>query len=375
MEHFRAAERALVTALVLGQADPAELAGRVRPADFTDPAAGVLFEVAMRFDAGSWSPEDLPAVLLRRGLLRRDGYPISDLLEWMPRLPVPIHVEAWAILVVAGTLGRQVHASGVRLQQSAEAALEGRYPPGRVLAMVAAQRAALASGWHRWEALPARWRDTLPERPAVVDPALIAQAPLVVGGEPEGAGRERALLAGLVAAPQLLGRIPWLAEPDFTDPSCAAVFTSLRRLHEAGHPVDVVTLPASCDPALPSAGLESPATLAAGLRPEQAMPTSVPFLARQILGHAISRDVHRVGGDLVQLAAAPAATGGLGGTLLTAAHDRLETLRPYAVRLENATRESRPSIAGRNLAATRTLLPASDRARPDAVGSLGRHAS
>lgn len=373
MEHFRAAERALVTALVLGHADPADFAGWVGPADFTDPAAGVLLEAVMQSGAGKWAPEELPAVLQRRGLLRRDGYPISHLLEWMPKLPVPIHAEAWATLVVAGTLGRQVHASGVRLQQSAEAGLEGRHPPGQVLAMVAAQRAALASSQHRWDSLPARWCDTLPAPLTVVDQALPARARLDnANGEPEGARRERELLAGLVAAPQLLGRIPWLAEHDFTDPSCGAVFTTLRRLHETGHPVDVVTLPALCDPSPPRGGS---AALASGLRPEQAIPTAVPFLARQVLGHAISRDVHRVGEDLVQLAAAPAEAGGLGVALLTAAQGRLESLRPYAVRLENSTRESRRSIGGRGLAATRTLLPASDRTRPDAGGSLDRHAS
>lgn len=206
MEHFRAAERLLVTALVLGQADRADLAGRVRSADFTDPAAGVLFDVVMQPEVGPWCPEDLPVVLQRREMLRQDGYPISHLLEWMSRLPVPIHPEAWATLVVAGTLCRQVHASGVRLQQCADAALEGRHAPGRVLAEVAAQHAALASSRNRWERLPARWRDTLPPNRFI--PALPPHPrPGAGGGEPEGAGRERELLAGLVAAPQLLGRM------------------------------------------------------------------------------------------------------------------------------------------------------------------------
>lgn len=374
MEDCRAAERALVTALVLGDADPAEFGGRVRAADFTDPAAGVLFEVVMSA-AGGWSAEELPAVLQRRGLLRRDGYPISELLTWLPKLSVPVHAQAWATLVVAGALGRQVYASGVRLQQAAVAGLEDRYPPGQVLAMVAAQQAALAGSRRRWEDLPVRWRATLSADPFPAELHLTGRAEADgADAEPAGAGRERELLAGLVAAPQLLGRIAWLAAQDFTDPSCAVVFNSLRRLQEAGHAVDVVTVSAACDPAPPRPGLASPAALAAELRPEQAMPTAVPFLARQVLAHAISRDVHRVGEELVQLAAAPAARGGVGSALLTAARDRLERLRPHAVRLEKATSESRPSGPGRSLVASPARLPSPDRLRPEAVVSLDRHA-
>jgi hypothetical protein len=47
MEYFRAAERALVTALVLGDADPLEFSGRLSAADFTDPAAAVIFRAVM----------------------------------------------------------------------------------------------------------------------------------------------------------------------------------------------------------------------------------------------------------------------------------------------------------------------------------------
>src|SRR3546814_19516803 len=58
----------------------------------------------------------LPRVLRAQGALRRDGYPISPMLEWLPRRPAPAHPEAWATLIVSGALTRQVHASGVRLQ-------------------------------------------------------------------------------------------------------------------------------------------------------------------------------------------------------------------------------------------------------------------
>jgi replicative DNA helicase len=371
MEHFRAAERALASALVLGAADPRELAGRLRPSDFTDPAAGVLFEVALQASGSARSlAQELPALLRQEGQLRQDGYPISQLLDWLPQLPTRVHPEAWATLVVAGAIGRQVRASGDRLQQSAEAALDGRCTPGQLLAQVAAQRAALASSSRRWENLPARWRDTIPAR-AAEGPS---DAAVVTVGNEEGGDRERVLLAGLVAAPQVLGRVPWLREEDFVDRACGEVFGTLRRLHEFGHPVDVVTLAAACDRLPPAPDRESPAQVVSGLRPEHALPSSVPFLARRVVGLAISRDVRAAGQDLADFAAAPAAAGGLGGALLTTVQRRLDALRPHAVRWENAASDiTIRSDGGR----TRTGRLASAKRRPPGaqrVPPLDRHA-
>jgi hypothetical protein len=150
--------------------------------------------------------------------------------------------------------------------------------------------------------------------------------------------RERVLLAGLLAAPQLLGRIPWLREQDFTDRACGSVFATLRREHEHGRPVDVVTLAAVCEPGAEGWAGASPAAVARDLRPDAAVPTAVPFLSRMVLGDAVLRDVERTGTELVQLAQAPAPVGGLGAGLLSAAQDRLDVLRPHAVRWEAATR-------------------------------------
>jgi replicative DNA helicase len=375
MEHFRAAERALASALVLGAADPRDLAGRVRASDFTDPAAGVLFELAVQASGSARSlAQELPALLRQEGRLRQDGYPISQLLDWLPQLPAPVHAEAWATLVVAGAIGRQVRASGDRLQQSAEAALDGRCMPGQLLAQVAAQRAALASGSRRWEQLPARWRDSLPAGSVAGAAERPLHASVVAGCDDEEAGRERDLLAGLVAAPQLLGRIPWLREDDFVDRACGEVFGTLRRLHEFGHPVDVVTLTAACRPVPLAPDRDSPAEVAGSLRPEPALPSSVPVLARRIVGLAICRDVHAAGEDLIRLAAAPAAAGGLGSPLLTAAQHRLDALRPHAVRWHNATRDSTTRAVGCRTRAGRLL--SSDRQPPPAERApvLDRHA-
>jgi replicative DNA helicase len=389
MEHFRAAERALVAALVLGDADRLELSGRLRESDFTDPAAAVLFRVAMDAERPIVATE-LPGLLQRQGLLRRDGYPLSELLDWLPRLPVPVHPEAWATLIVAGTLARQVNASGVRLLQAVEIGREGTWPVGKVLAMAEAQRASLASGCHRWEALPARWRDTMPSR-SVLAPAALERIGLELAHEltePElerGAGRERVLLAGLVAAPQLLGRIPWLRDEDFTDPACGSVYGAIRRVHERGGAVDIVTLPALCDGSQVGWSGQSPAEVARELRPDAAVPTTVPFLSRMVLGDALLRGVERTGRELVALAEAPAGAGGLGSGLLTAAQDRLEALRPFAARWEEATRPAqvidltRPSGLERSRVLERSTPLEWSMARerstvPDPPGGLNRDA-
>lgn len=387
MEHFRAAERALVAALVLGDADRLELSGRLWESDFTDPAASVLFCVAMDAEHPIGAAE-LPSVLQRQGLLRRDGYPLSELVDWLPRLPVPVHHEAWATLIVAGTLGRQVNASGVRLLQAVEIGRVGTWPVGKVLAMAEAQRASLASGWRRWAELPTAWRDTIPCRP---DPVVLEgsgpeqSTDLSEAERANGAGRERVLLAGLVAAPQLLGRIPWLRDEDFTDAACGSVFGTVRRVHEGGGAVDVVTLPALCEAARIGWSDQSPAEVARDLRPDASVPTAVPFLSRMVLGDALLRGVERAGRDLVALAEAPAGAGRLGPGLLTAAQERLEIVRPFATRWEEATRPvrtidlTRPSGLERSRVLERaTLLERSgpwDRSTvPDPRSGLSRDA-
>ncbi len=166
MESCRAAEHALIAALMLGAADPAELSGRVRGSDFTDPAAGLLFEVVM--DAPSRQRaglgQDLPRLLRARGQLRGDGYPLRQMLEWLPHLPVPARPRPWAGLVVAASISRVVGQCGVRLMQASETSLMSQaYGAGRVLAVAAAQRAAVHAAARRWQGLPASWRDGVPE--------------------------------------------------------------------------------------------------------------------------------------------------------------------------------------------------------------------
>lgn len=356
MDLSRAAEAALVSALVLGEADPADLSGRLRPGDFTDPAAAVMFGVAVGAgrSGGLEAGVGLPRLLQAKGLLRRDGYPISSLLEWMPRLPAPVHPEAWATLIVAGALARQVDASGVRLLQSVDAVREHGHGPGRVLAMAEAQRAAVSSAARRWQELPARWRATVP---AGAEPPPTTTVPDGQRAEPAGSAREQVLLAGLVAAPQLLGRLAWLDGTDFSDPACGELFGTLRRLHEFGHPVDVVTLAAAADPASASPAGLSPASVASSLRPEHAFPTQVPFLARQVLADSVIQRARAVGEDLVGFAASPGTAKSCGTpVLLAAARDRLDSLRPQAVRVESAYADTRrPPDGARRLPVSRPL--------------------
>jgi hypothetical protein len=335
MDNCRAAERALVAALVMGEVGPAELAGRLHRSDFTDPAAGACFAAALghRDSAGSAVP-DLPALLRDRGMLRSDGYPISELLEWLPTLPVPAHPEAWATLVVAGAMGRVVQACGVRLQQAVDGGDPQRPEAGRILTVAAAGRAALHGALRRWDALPQAWRDTVPARPSrPTQPAERASSEL---GDRL---LEREVLAAVVAAPVLLDRMPWLRGKDFTDPTAAELFGAARQLHDAGRPVDLVTLAAAVAPLGSAAG--SPVGEVGGqLRPERSFPAAVPYLARRLVEAAAVRASGRVAVDLTGLAAAPGSVGGLGRPVLDAALERLDALRPYAERLELAYRPS-----------------------------------
>jgi replicative DNA helicase len=350
MEHCRAAERALVAALVMGQVEPSELAGRLHPLDFTDPAAGACYAAALDAPATAGLVLDLPERLRRRAALRPDGYPISELLEWLPALPVPAHPEAWATLVIAGAMGRVVQACGTRLVQATVDPAGVRSEAGRVLTMAAAQRAALHGALRRWEALPSAWRDTLPLR----TPDAAPGPPTRSAGDPAARVLEREVLAGLVAAPALLDRIPWLRAGDFTDPGVAEVFAAARQLHGAGRPVDLIALSAHLAPAderdartAPPPSAASPAPSAADavcaeLRPEQALLATVPLLARRLVEDAAGREAHAAGQALVTLAAAPGSAGGWGRGVLDAALQRLDGLRPYAERLEQAHRPAMP---------------------------------
>lgn len=370
MEHCRVAERALVAALVMGQVDPADLSGRLHPLDFTDPAAAACFAAALDHRSSGTPMVDLPDRLRRQAQLRSDGYPIRELVDWIPSLPVPAHLEAWAALVVAGSMGRVVNACGTRLVQSTSGHDGARVEAGRVLTVAAAQRATLHGALRRWEALPASWRDTVPVHEAAL-PAVSGACPAE-----SGAGMfEREVLAGVIAAPVLLDRIPWLTPEDFTQPEVAAVFEVARQLHVACRPVDLVTLSASINASEASRSTGSsetgacPAAVLADLRPEQAMLATVPFLARRLVEDTTVRQARAAGESLMAGAGAPGSTGGVGRSLLVAALDRLDDLRPHAERLEQA---HRPAISRAEHLARR------DPARvptPRRTFGAGRHAS
>lgn len=311
MDPFRAAERALVAAVVLGEADPAELAGRLDVSDFTDPAAALVFQAALRGrSAGSRGfGSELPAVLRAEGVLRGDGYPLREVVGWLPQVPVPAHPQAWAGLLVAGSLARLVQGCGTRLIQASEHAAAGRGAggAGRVLAVAVAQQAAVRSGLRRWSSLPVSWRAAPPICQAVapvpadltlpgevssliatrdatsantattgatsVEAATTGATTAATNTPADGADRagragrseersaappvptehrlvdvarlERELLGAVVAAPVLLDRIGWLQPEDMADPRHGQVLTVLRELRRAGRPVDLITLTAA----------------------------------------------------------------------------------------------------------------------------------
>jgi hypothetical protein len=372
MESCRAAEHALVAALVLGQADPADLSGRIRASDFTDPAAGLLFDVAMDAspEGSATLGQDLPRLLRARGALRGDGYPLRELLDWLPALPVPAHPGPWAALVVAGSVGRVVGQCGMRLMQTSQTAMDSEaYGVGRVLALAVAQRAAVHASARRWTDLPARWREALPQPqspPRGEGPVADRVGPRT-GSDQAGAwsaapGVERDLLSAVVAAPVLVERLSWLRAEDFTDPACGRLYETVSALHQAGKPVDVVTLTAAPDTApdvAPRPEVEGAAEdlvgwagtagaageeLWGGIDPRLGHPAQAGFLARQVMTVSVLRDAHDAGTRLCEAAAAPAAAGGAGLPLLGQALDRLELLALHGRRWQQAC--VRPSGSG-----------------------------
>ena len=353
----RDAEHALVAALVLGHADPAELSGRLTTRDFFDPAAGLIFETVMTGAAGGRpvDPVSLAALLRAAEQLRGDGYPIRPLLDWLPTVSVPAHPQAWGALVVASSLTRQVEAAGVRLGQASDGYRDLVWGAGRVLAVAAAQRATVHQALVRWESLPGSWRHA-------VTSTLQATPAGVTAGVPGGLRPlrpvsrdeqllEQELLAGLVAAPRLLEHIGWLQPRDFTDPACGQLYTALRQLHREGRPIDLVTVAATLpttpdqrrvdEPAIGDAGSEPESAVlrvCRSLQPHRAFPATVPWLARQQLEGSLLRAADETGKDLVRIAASPVSVGGLGGPVLRAAVARLDDFTDEGRRLEAAQR-------------------------------------
>jgi hypothetical protein len=326
MEHCRPAERAVVAALALGLTDVREFAGRLHPADFTDPAAGECFAAAMEAPLPVQSSYVLPELLLRRGRLRGDGYPVRELLEWLPLLPAPVHPEAWATLIVAGSLGRVLQAAGLRLEQVATSVDPRQPDAGRVLTMAAAQRATLHGALRRWEQLPDSWRASVPKLPMIVPHVVSVSATAAPGAEQE-------LISGVLAAPEVLDQVRWLRPGDFTDPRCGELFGVARQLFDEGRPVDAVTVGVA---SAPVADTNERALGAFERGVAGAGPAAVPFLARRLLASAAVREAQNAGRDLIAIAGAPASVGGIGAVQLYAALDRLEALKPYAERLEES---------------------------------------
>ena len=349
MESCRAAEHALVAALVLGQADPAELSGRIRASDFTAPAAALLFQVAMDapLQVRETLGQDLPGLLRARGALRGDGYPLREMLDWLPHVPVPTHPEPWATLVVAGSVSRVVGQCGVRLMQVSETAMTSQaYGAGRVLAVAGAQRAAVHAATRRWKDLPASWRAGVPQ--------TRAEAPVTDGGKAGGTGTagsrvwsaaegvERDLLSAVIAAPVLVERLSWLRAEDFSEPACGDLYAMVAALHQAGQPVDLITLTAALDFA-PDGLLGRAARAGAdrgqhwgGLDPRLGQPALAGFWARQVMTVSVVRDAHDAGARLCEVATVPAWAGGAGLTMLGQVLGRLDALAERGRRWQRA---------------------------------------
>lgn len=161
-DDVRRAEYVTVGALLLDGRWLPEVAEWLRPEDFATPACGLVYERLLGV-AAAGRPVDAVAVLdelRRRGELRRDGYPSTQMTQMVAAVPAVASVGYYGRMVLAAALSRQVQQVGARLDQLGTAR---RGDPEDLLAVATGQVAGLAAARQRWAAVTGR-RSPLPDR-------------------------------------------------------------------------------------------------------------------------------------------------------------------------------------------------------------------
>ena len=148
MAHELDAEYATVGGVLLAQRHLAELSRWLRPSDFSRSAARAIFQLALLVHARGdpVDPVTVLAELRRRGELRRDGYPASEIPQMIEALPVPASTTYYARIVLAQSVSRQVAQAGQRLVQLGSRDRD----MGELFASVGEQVSALADVRRRW---------------------------------------------------------------------------------------------------------------------------------------------------------------------------------------------------------------------------------
>lgn len=123
MSEWSQAEYATVGSLLLAPGELRQVAGWLRAEDFATPLCGEVYGLIVRM-TGDGIPVDAVTVreeLRRAGRIRRDGWPVMELLRMVQAVPSPLSVGYYARIVLEGALYRRVEQAGMRLAQAGRA--------------------------------------------------------------------------------------------------------------------------------------------------------------------------------------------------------------------------------------------------------------
>lgn len=244
------AEQATLGAFMLDPPALAEVSGWLRAEDFAHPWHATVYTVIRELDAAHARAD---AAAVGAALIDRHGYRIADvprLLDVLRSVPPRPRPRQYAAMVLEGSLRRQVACVGVLLEAAALACtIEGT--PQLLEAVTGQVEAAVGVAEARWavasrattslSATSGRREIAVALPSAVGADRLLSRHPLPAPGEV--AEREVDLIACLISHPDRFADVSgWLRPDALTSETWRPVYTAGLHLHEAGQPIDVVTV-------------------------------------------------------------------------------------------------------------------------------------
>jgi replicative DNA helicase len=235
MRLARAAERAVIGALLLEPARLADVHEWLRPDDFDGGAERQTYQAICHVtDRGEPLTPDLVDRQLREG--KADGPVLADgafLIGTMDACPAPSRASVYGRMVLELSIRRHIAADIAGLRHKAEQASTSEQ-----LNTVFAQIDGVQLGvknLHLREALAAHTASVAPNWAGELKP--LSRFPRY--GERVV---ERQAVVALVDQPTALKTVArWLKPNDFSDDECAGLFSELTVLREANNPIDGIT--------------------------------------------------------------------------------------------------------------------------------------
>jgi replicative DNA helicase len=232
----RAAERAVIGALLLAPDRFADVREWLEPGDFHGTAERQAYEAICAVGARG---QVVSAAAVDQELRnRRDSAPaLADgayLVGCMQLCPTPARAAVYGRMVLEMSIRRRVVEQGTRLRQRAEKAVTshdlnlvfGQVDSARRNVERLHRREAQATRSHSPTPLLAPGLETLPRR-----------------GSRQDVPAERTAIHALADQPAALNVVTrWLSPTDFSDAECSGLYGEMAALHERRSPIDRVTL-------------------------------------------------------------------------------------------------------------------------------------